>query len=532
MERSSLERQPLLSPPVDEDLHVVESTADNGESFDNVPAERRQMGFISTAFMILNRSVGAGIFAVPATVLRSAGSVGGSLSMWLGGALLASAGTAFYLELGAALPRSGGEKLYLEYIYRRPKFFITCIFAVYALLNGWTSANAVAFGEYFLHALNIQATTTRVRLIAFANLTFCFVLHSTKLVWGLRLQNALGFIKLAVLVFMAATGILFLLGVPGLKLYDGVDPPHNFESGHFWVGGQLAVSPLLIGVTNVMWCFTGYSSISFVLSEVKDPIRTIKRAAPLAVSMIAVLYMLINIAYFGVISKEDILGGGRIVGALYFRNLFGPGTERLVSAIIACSTLGNCLAVMFAHSRAVQELGREGVLPFSAQFASNWPFGAPMWSIMSQWLVSSLIVLIPPPGDAYLFLMNLVGYPTVMYNTLLAGGLLLIRLGYSPLSKEWCSPFQTPIWVICIFFASSIFFVLAPLVKPPSYFHVYDRLPYWLHVPGSLVMALIGVIYWYAWFRWLPRRDGYFWERQHVLQEDGVSREVFRKVSS
>ena len=32
------------------------------------------------------------------------------------------------------LPRSGGEKNYLEYIYRRPKFMVTCIFTVYTLI--------------------------------------------------------------------------------------------------------------------------------------------------------------------------------------------------------------------------------------------------------------------------------------------------------------------------------------------------------------------------------------------------------------
>ena len=33
------------------------------------------------------------------------------------------------------LPRSGGEKNYLEYIYRRPKFMVTCTFAVFSLLK-------------------------------------------------------------------------------------------------------------------------------------------------------------------------------------------------------------------------------------------------------------------------------------------------------------------------------------------------------------------------------------------------------------
>ena len=72
--------------------------------------------------------------------------------MWLVGALIAACGTIVYIELGTVcffvflvnpifrpynfkgLPRSGGEKNYLEYIYRRPKFMVTCIFAVYTLI--------------------------------------------------------------------------------------------------------------------------------------------------------------------------------------------------------------------------------------------------------------------------------------------------------------------------------------------------------------------------------------------------------------
>ena len=54
----------------------------------------------------------------------------------------------------------------------------------------------------------------------------------------------------------------------------------------------------------------------------------------------------------------------------------------------------------------VQELGREGVLPFSSLFASNKPFGAPFAGLFEQWLVTSGLVLLVPPGDAYLFMLS------------------------------------------------------------------------------------------------------------------------------
>ena len=93
--------------------------------------------------------------------------------------------------------------------------------------------------------------------------------------------------------------------------------------------------------------FNGYASINSVLSEVRDPIRTVRLGAPLAMISVAAVYFFINISYFAVVSKRDILESQRIVAlvievcclvtpfiqlfyrALYFRNLFGPTTERV-----------------------------------------------------------------------------------------------------------------------------------------------------------------------------------------------------------
>lgn len=54
-----------------------------------------------------------------------------------------------------------------------------------------------------------------------------------------------------------------------------------------------------------------------------------KLAAPLAMVSISVVYFLVNIAYLAVVSKEEILGSGRITAALFFGRLWGPQTERV-----------------------------------------------------------------------------------------------------------------------------------------------------------------------------------------------------------
>jgi len=135
----------------------------------------------------------------------------------------------------------------------------------------------------------------------------------------------------------------------------------------------------------------------------KNPVRTLRIAAPVAIGIVGVLYMLANIAYFAAVPREEILSSGRILAASFFRNVFGRRAERALSVFVALSAYGNVLSVIFSQGRLVQELGREGILPFSRIWASNRPFNAPFMGLAAHWLVSVITILAPPPGDAYNF---------------------------------------------------------------------------------------------------------------------------------
>lgn len=134
--------------------------------------------------------------------------------------------------------------------------------------------------------------------------------------------------------------------------------------------------------------------------------KTLKIAAPLALGGVSVFYMLVNISYFAAVPKEEILSSGRILAASYFRNVFGGSAERALSVFVALSAFGNVLSVIFSQGRLVQELGREGILPFSSFWASNRPFNAPLAGLFEHWLVSVIIMMGPPPGDAYNFILK------------------------------------------------------------------------------------------------------------------------------
>lgn len=58
-------------------------------------AEKRKLGYMSTAALIINKMIGTGIFSKPSDILRSTGSKGGSMFMWVTGGFMTLSGLVY-----------------------------------------------------------------------------------------------------------------------------------------------------------------------------------------------------------------------------------------------------------------------------------------------------------------------------------------------------------------------------------------------------------------------------------------------------
>jgi L-type amino acid transporter 9 len=103
----------------------------------------RYLGVTSCTLLIVGKIIGTGIFSTPSSILSGVGSVGASLMLWVLGFLLSFCGLFIWLEFGTMFPRSGGEKVYLEAVYRKPKYLATVIFAMNAILLGFSAAGCI-----------------------------------------------------------------------------------------------------------------------------------------------------------------------------------------------------------------------------------------------------------------------------------------------------------------------------------------------------------------------------------------------------
>ncbi|OSX61223.1 hypothetical protein POSPLADRAFT_1146133 [Postia placenta MAD-698-R-SB12] len=440
--------------------------------------------------------------------------------LWVLGFVLSFCGLFIWLEFGTMIPRSGGEKVYLEAAFKRPRYLATVVFAVNAIVLGFTASGCIVSLWYVVtHRLSsilvvagVEATRWKERGIALGVIFFVTFLHGFTPRLGVLVMNVLSVFKIVILLFVVIAGWAVLSGHTRVK-----DPHANFRDS--FAGSSHSSYDYATATFKVLNSYAGWSAINYVLNSVRDPVRTLKIAGPLGLGICAVLYLLANVAYFAAATKDEILGSGVTVASLFFHNVFGETAQRALTVFVALRYV-LCLRPTFGASRVNQELAKEGIpLPFGNRFwASNWPTGkSPLPGLIIHLIPSVVIILGPPPSIAYPFILDIEGYPGQIINLFVVIGLFWLRW-HKPHALR---PFKVW-WPVAVFYlAAAVFLLVAPFIRPPGGIGDTPPLPYYLYCLVGIGIMVAGVLYWAAW-RKLPKLFGYTFVPRKERLEDGT----------
>ncbi|KAF8437551.1 amino acid transporter [Boletus edulis BED1] len=492
--------------PVQDDASAVH-VGPGGHSFEENTAGGlgRHLGVTTCTLLIVGRIIGTGIFSTPSSILDGVGSIGASLMLWF----------------GTMYPRSGGEKVYLEAIYTRPKYLATVVFAVNAVLLGFTASGCIVFASNILVSAGKVATTWSERGIALGVIVFVTLLHGLTPHTGVYIMNLLTICKIIILIFVVITGCVVLSGKTHIA-----NPQVNFSNA--FAGSSHSSGDYATATFKVLNAYAGWSNINYVLSNVRNPVRTLKIAGPLGLGICAALYLLANIAYFSAATKGQIESSGGTVAALFFKNVFGTEAERALSVFIALSALGNVVTITFAACRVNQELAKEGIpLPFGNKFwASHWPTGkSPLPGLIIHLIPSVVMILGPPPRIVNAFILDVEGYPTQIINFFIVIGLFWMRWKRPDIPR----PFKVWLPLAVFYLAAVVFLIVAPFLRPANGVGDTPPLPYYLYCLVGIGIMFVGVGYWAAWRVLLPKVFGYELVPHKEKLEDGTVVTLFSR---
>ncbi|OAA72949.1 high affinity methionine permease [Akanthomyces lecanii RCEF 1005] len=474
------------------------------------------VGWATIIFLNINQMIGTGIFSTPGSILKATGSVGLALIYWAIGAAMAVAGFGTYLELSSYFPnRSGSEVVYLEQAYPRPKYFLPIAFAVQSVILSFSSSNAVVLSRYVWRIADKTPTDWEMKgvaIAAYTAATICVVVHNRYSLWAV---NILGAFKVATLVFISITGFIVLGGNVPRVPHPGINFKDAFQ-GTTKNGNDLSTA-----LVSIAFSYSGYQNAFNVVNEIKDPVRTIKKHGLISVAIVSVLYMLCNVAYFSAVDKDAFGQSKEIAAAVFFTQVFGSGAaETVLNVLVLLSAYGNLLAVLIGQSRMIREIGRQGVLPGTNFWVSTKPFGTPIGPYALKWAMTFLMIVAPPAGDAFTFVVDLQTYPNSMFVFAMAIGVFILRRRRK---KSNIPKSQFQVWdILLVFFTLIQVFILVMPWWPPKGGPYAGDVSFWYAtycVVGIGIMVLCG-LYYVAWMYVLPKWLGYRIRAEIVTTED------------
>ena len=387
---------------------------------------RRVIGVLGLGLLAVNFIVGSGIFGLPGLVAAQLGPA--ALLAYLVVIILIFLVGLCFAETGSRVAGTGGL-----YAYARVAF--GPIAGGIAGTLSW-AANCVvpnaAVSNLLVDTLaaEMPALGNPVpRTVILAVLYSLFVVVNVRSArHGTRLSAFLCIVKLLPLVALVAVGAF---AIHGANLH--------------WVGTPTATK---IGESCVLvfFAFMGTEGALTASGEVINPARTVPRAIVLALTLVATLYIGLQLVTQGILGSALTTSKAPLVDAALV--IFGPWGERLIVAAIVISVIGYLAADFLGSPRALLALAQHGQLPRG--LSSLHPrFGTPAASIVTYTMLCAVVAW----SGSFRQLVIVASSGTLMMYLICCLGLLRLRAKRIAMDGE---PFHAPGGSFVPFAASAI----------------------------------------------------------------------------
>jgi APA family basic amino acid/polyamine antiporter len=305
------------------------------------PGLVRAIGLRQLTASIINVTVGAGIFVLPATVAAGLGAA--APMAYVVCAVLMTLIVLCFAAAGSRVSLTGGLYAYIEVAFGPLVGFLAGV--LYWLMAAFAVASVASALTESLGVIWVSLNSTIPRGVVLAALFGALAaLNVRGVTEGARLVGAITVAKLLPLVVFVVSGAWFV----------------RFE----YLRWQALPSPSAVGATSLIlyYAFAGVEVALVPSGEIRDPARTVPRAVLLALAVTTMLYLLVQGVAQGLLGPSlSTYTAAPLAEAA--AHVLGPAGRRLILAGATISMFGYVSGDMLASPRALYALGRDGLLP-------------------------------------------------------------------------------------------------------------------------------------------------------------------------
>ncbi|XP_046560372.1 b(0,+)-type amino acid transporter 1-like [Haliotis rubra] len=407
---------------------------------------KKEIGLFSGISFVVGTIIGSGIFITPQGVLMNTGSVGLCMVVWSTGALLSLLGSLTFTELTSVTRTSGGEyAVLLKTFGPIPAFMF--VWSIEIARNPASRAvQCLTFAEYLSTLLELCGSPEPPKkLIAICVLVVLAFTTSYSVRLSARIQVFFTAAKLGALIVIIIGGLV--------KIGQGTlsELPTGFD------GSVTVISNIALSYYSIMFAYGGWNNVNFLIEEVKDPQRNGPLSSIIGVSIVGVVYILTNISYLAVMTRDEMYQS-TAVAQTWGDRVLGRASW-IIPICVMMSVYGSANGGIGTASRIQFAAARDGNWWEFLSFISVKRY-TPMPTIICHVLIAMCMVL----QGTITTLINFLSFTSWVFYCACALCCIVLRFKIKDDPKR----IKVPILIPIIFMLWCLFLVVAPIVDNPG----------------------------------------------------------------
>ena len=393
---------------------------------------KKELGVFSATSVVVGCVIGAGVFFKPYAIYQATGGAPGmGMLAWIVGGLASIFAALTFAEVAVLIPKTGGMVAYLGEVFGERVGF----------LAGWMQV--VIFYPAFLAGYGVKVGEELSKYI------------------GAQFELP---IAMAVILIMVALNTL-----------------GNKTTGRIQVVSTVCkLVPLVLGSTllAVLFAFEGWTNVGAIAGEMKNPGRDLPRAIVGGVSIIMLVYFVINMAYLWVLPADELMNLESPAAAVAMQ-IFGPTGGLLIEIGIIISVIGAANGFLMSGSRVAYQLGEQKAMPASPALSRLNAHSVPSNSVILVGVLACLYSI----SEQFDMLTNLAVFSCWIFYTLTFVCVIRLRHTHPELERKYKVPGYPVVPILAII--SGVYVIISQLAL--------SGLGNTLLSIGSIVVTLIGL---------------------------------------